>query len=71
MKASLPVVPFVPREYEVIKSLEVSEFRLRMLTVNDVVKDYDAVMSPTPLSFHANLHSTDSSELCVGGWGSG
>lgn len=45
MNASLPVVPFVPREYGVPESLEVDEFRLRMLTVNDVVKDYDAVMS--------------------------
>ncbi len=45
MNASLPVVPFVPREYEVPKSLEADEFRLRTLTVNDVVKDYDAVMS--------------------------
>ncbi len=40
-----PLSPFVPREYEVPKSLEVDEFRLRTLTVNDVVKDYDAVMS--------------------------
>ena len=45
MNASLPVVPFVPREYGVPESLEVDEFRLRMLTVNDVVKDYGAVMS--------------------------
>ena len=45
MNASLPVVPFVPREYGIPESLEVNEFRLRMLTVNDVVKDYDAVMS--------------------------
>src|SRR5574340_743038 len=45
MNASLQVLPFVPRDYEVPKSLETGEFRLRMLTVNDVVKDYDAVMS--------------------------
>lgn len=45
MNASLAVVPFVPSDYEVPKSLETAEFRLRMLTVNDVVKDYDAVMS--------------------------
>ena len=37
--------PFVPKDFEVPASLETSSFRLRMLTVNDVVKDYDAVMS--------------------------
>ena len=35
----------VPKEFEVPTVLETSSFRLRMLTVNDVVKDYDAVMS--------------------------
>jgi hypothetical protein len=45
MSLSLPVIPFVPREYEVPKSLETEYFRLRMLTVNDVVKDFDAVVS--------------------------
>jgi hypothetical protein len=38
-------VPFVPADFEVPLTLETDEFRLRMLTVNDVVKDYDAVMS--------------------------
>jgi hypothetical protein len=38
-------VPFVPRDFAVPEKLETDEFRLRMLTVNDVVKDYDAVMS--------------------------
>ena len=37
--------PFVDRDFEVPEKLETQEFRLRMLTVNDVVKDYDAVMS--------------------------
>jgi hypothetical protein len=37
--------PFVPKEFEVPAKLETQEFRLRMLTVNDVVKDYDAVMT--------------------------
>ena len=37
--------PFVPKEFDVPQTLETDEFRLRMLTVNDVVKDYDAVMS--------------------------
>lgn len=37
--------PFVPQDFIVPNVLETSEFRLRMLTVHDVVKDYDAVMS--------------------------
>ena len=37
--------PFVDRDFEVPQKLETQEFRLRMLSVNDVVKDYDAVMS--------------------------
>lgn len=37
--------PFVPADFEVPAKLETSEFRLRMLTVNDVIKDYDAVMT--------------------------
>jgi len=36
---------FVPKDFVVPAVLETPEFRLRMLTVNDVVKDYDAVMS--------------------------
>ncbi len=36
---------FVPTDFEVPATLETNEFRLRMLTVNDVVKDYDAVMT--------------------------
>ena len=38
-------MPFVPKEFKVPEKLETKEFRLRMLTVNDVVKDYDAVMT--------------------------
>ncbi len=38
-------VPFIPPEFAVPERLETTEFRLRMLTVNDVVKDYDAVMT--------------------------
>ncbi len=37
--------PFVPKDFEVPALLETKEFRVRMLTVNDVVKDYDAVMT--------------------------
>ena len=36
---------FVEKSFKVPEKLETEEFRLRMLTVNDVVKDYDAVMS--------------------------
>ena len=38
-------MPFVPADFTVPAKLETDEFRLRMLTVHDVVKDYDAVMS--------------------------
>lgn len=37
--------PFVAEDFDVPEVLETSEFRLRMLTVNDLIKDYDAVMS--------------------------
>ena len=36
---------FVEKSFKIPEKLETEEFRLRMLTVNDVVKDYDAVMS--------------------------
>jgi len=36
---------FVEDSFKIPDKLETEEFRLRMLTVNDVVKDYDAVMS--------------------------
>jgi len=35
--------PFVPAEFDVPSVLETDRFRLRMLTVNDVVKDFEAV----------------------------
>lgn len=35
----------VPKDFEVPDKLETDKFRLRMLTINDVDKDYDAVMS--------------------------
>jgi hypothetical protein len=41
----MAVVPFVPPGFPVPATLETGEFRLRMLTVHDVIKDYDAVMS--------------------------
>jgi hypothetical protein len=36
---------FVPENFQVPEKLETDTFRLRQLTVNDVVKDYDAVMT--------------------------
>ena len=36
---------FVPVSFNVPEKLETDKFRLRMLTINDVVKDYDAVMT--------------------------
>ena len=35
----------IPADFEVPETLEAGRFRLRMLTVNDLIKDYDAVMS--------------------------
>jgi hypothetical protein len=37
--------PFVAPEFKVPAALETQRFRARMLSVDDVVKDYDAVMS--------------------------
>ena len=37
--------PLVPTDFDVPAVLETEKFRLRWLTVNDVVKDYDAVMT--------------------------
>jgi hypothetical protein len=37
--------PLLDPEFKVPETLETDRFHLRMLTVNDVVKDYDAVMS--------------------------
>ena len=41
----MPVKPFVPPDFVVPQTLDTAEFRLRMLSVHDVVKDYEAVMS--------------------------
>jgi hypothetical protein len=45
MSASAEIIPFIPTVFVVPEMLETDEFRLRMLTVNNVVKDYAAVMS--------------------------
>jgi len=36
--------PFVPEDFQVPAVLETDQFRLRMLSVDDVEKDYEAVM---------------------------
>jgi len=36
---------FIPTNFKVPEVLETNKFRLRMLTVDDVIKDYDAVMT--------------------------
>jgi len=38
-------MPFVPKDFKVPEQLDTDLYRLRMLSVNDVVKDFDAVMS--------------------------
>lgn len=38
-------MPFLPREFVVPERLETERFRLRPLTIHDVAKDYDAVMT--------------------------
>jgi hypothetical protein len=40
-----PPQPFVPTGFNVPEKLETPEFRIRTLTVNDAVKDYDAVVT--------------------------
>ena len=37
--------PFVPKDFEVPAGFETPDFRVRMLAISDVVKDYDAVMT--------------------------
>lgn len=41
----IPGKPFVSKEFNVPKGLETSRMKLRMLTIKDVDKDYEAVMS--------------------------
>ena len=37
--------PFVPTEFNIPSTFETKNYRLRMLTVHDLVKDFDAVIS--------------------------
>jgi len=39
---------FVPKDFVVPEMLQNEHLRIRMLTVNDVVKDYDAIMTSIP-----------------------
>ena len=39
--------PFIPTGFKVPDTMQNEHFRIRMLSVHDVVKDYDAVMSST------------------------
>jgi hypothetical protein len=39
------MAPFVPTNFQVPATLETTEFRLRMLSIHDVVKDFDAVIT--------------------------
>ncbi len=43
---------FLPADFDVPERLETERFRLRPLTVHDVVKDYDAVMSSREHLWH-------------------
>lgn len=38
-------MPFLPPDFEVPATLETERFRMRSITIHDIVKDYDAVMS--------------------------
>ena len=40
--------PFLPSDFKIPVSFENEQFRIRKLTVNDVVKDYAAVMTSLP-----------------------
>ena len=43
--AAQPPASFIPDDFNIPAGLETPEFRLRMLTVNDVVKDFEAVVT--------------------------
>ncbi len=43
------MTPFVPADFEVPTGFETPDFRVRMLAISDVVKDYDAVMTSAEL----------------------
>lgn len=51
----MKTAPFVPHDFEIPAVLETDRFRLRMLSVDDVEKDYEAVIESRDL-----LHSMGS-----------
>ena len=66
---------FVPSDFKIPDTLENQHFRIRMLTVNDVVKDYDAVMTSIenlqkmfPLSSWPSSELTFEQDLIDLGW---
>lgn len=67
--------PFVPADFQVPLVLENKHFRIRTLTINDVVKDYDAVMTSIdhlqkmyPTSNWPNRDLTFEQDLIDLGW---
>jgi hypothetical protein len=40
-----PMTSFVPKDFDAPAGFETPDFRVRMLAISDVVKDYDAVMT--------------------------
>ena len=38
-------MPFLPRDFQVPAVVQTDRFRMRSITIHDVFKDYDAVMS--------------------------
>jgi hypothetical protein len=46
---TLPINRFIPDDFEIPASLETEYFRLRMLSLNDVEKDYEAVIDSREL----------------------
>ena len=67
--------PFVPTDFKVPDTLQNEHFRIRMLSINDVVKDYDAVMTSIehlqkmyPLSSWPSKELTFEQDLIDLGW---
>jgi hypothetical protein len=66
----------IPEDFKIPEVLETPKFRLRMLTVDDVVKDYDAVMTSIdhllgifgPRSKWPSKHLTFKQDLIDLGW---
>ncbi len=75
MKSISQTSLFVQKDFDVPDTLENQYFRIRMLSVNDVVKDYDAVMTSLdhlqkmyPLSSWPTKELTFEQDLIDLGW---